>query len=161
MDMGSDVCCFIPCNYNGLRFSSDLWVARIRIIFGRSTWSPLEIFTLFVQGVGTLILFCVDPVSYIPYVWLWLSGFPLQLLHLVVLCVNFFSTLVLLSLTELFIMSLSVSLTNGNAPSGRPLLMIFIMLRTVDFTTWPSDLLYQIPLLWLLTLWVHTWYALH
>ena len=80
---------------NGLRLISALWVACTRLPYGRITCGTCVVLTLLLHGVSTLMWFCVDPVSEMPYAGLLLGGFPLQLLKLILICLKYSSTLVI------------------------------------------------------------------
>ena len=45
----------------GFRFRSNLWVAFIRITYGSITWGSFVIGYFLLQGVLTLMYFCVAP----------------------------------------------------------------------------------------------------
>ena len=55
---------------------------------GKITCGPGVVLNLFLHGVSTLMYFCVAPVSAMPYVFLLLGGFPLQLLELLLFFIN-------------------------------------------------------------------------
>ena len=50
----------------GIRFNCSLWVEFMKIPSMSTTWGPLFIATLLVQGVLSLMQFWIDPVSDIP-----------------------------------------------------------------------------------------------
>ena len=79
------MCCIVIVVSTGLRSSSSLCVACMMLPYESNTWGPLEIFTLLVHGVCTLMYFLVAPVSAMLYVCCWLGGIPIQLLHSIVL----------------------------------------------------------------------------
>ena len=85
----------------GIRLSSAFWFACMRIPYGRITRSPCVVLTLLLKCVSTLMYFCVAPVSAMPYVGLFLGGFPLQLLQLLLVCFKYSSTLVISLLSDL------------------------------------------------------------
>ena len=60
------------------------------------------------------------PVSEIPYVGLMLGGFPLHSLQLLLVCVNFSSTLVLSLLIDLLLFLFTASDPNRHAPLVLP-----------------------------------------
>ena len=78
-----------------VQFISELWVACMRLTYGRITLGPWCVLTFFTQWVSTLMYFFVAPVSEIIYLGLYVGEFPLQLLHSLVFCINGSSTLVL------------------------------------------------------------------
>ena len=53
-----------------LRLSLALWVAYMRLPYERINCGPFCVLTLLTQGVSTSMLFCVAPVSAMPYVGL-------------------------------------------------------------------------------------------
>ena len=71
--------------------------------------------------------------STIIYMGLFVGGFHLHLLHLLVFCIKYSYILVLLLLIKLLFMLLSVSEPNHHTPSGIPRLLPFILLRPVPF----------------------------
>ena len=96
--MWGRVCSVLSIVYiKGMSFSCALWVSCIRLSYGRITCGPCVFFTLFSQGVSTLVQFYVAPVYEIPYICLLVGGFPLQLLHSLVFSVNYSSTVLLSS----------------------------------------------------------------
>ena len=84
-----------------LRFSSDLLVACMRLTYSSSTCGPCVFLNLFSHGVSTLVYFLVAFLYTIPYIGLLEVGFPLQLLHSLVLWIKFSDSLVLLLLIKL------------------------------------------------------------
>ena len=67
------------------------------------------------------------------------GGFPLQLLHSLVFCIEDYDTFILLLLIKLLLMLLDVSKYNRHAPNGIACVLPFILLRDVDFSMGPSD----------------------
>ena len=68
-----------------------------------------------------------------------MGGFPLQLLHSFVFCIEDYDTFILLLLIKLLFMLLDVSESNRHAPNGIPGVLPFILLRDVEFAMGPSD----------------------
>ena len=67
------------------------------------------------------------------------GGFPLQLLHSLVFCIEDYDTFILLLLIKLLFMVLYVSDSNRHNPNGIPGVLPFILLRDVEFAMGPSD----------------------
>ena len=105
--------------------------------------------------------FCVTHEPVMPYIYLLLGGFPIELLHSILFWFNFPSTLVLLILPNIFILLFYVLEPNLHTPARRPQIPPFILLRAVDFYIRQYDLVKQISKLWQMTPWVHQYGALH
>ena len=66
-------------------------------------------------------------------------GYLNSLLHLLVFCIKYYDTLILLILIKRFFMLVTALEPNRHAPSGIPRLMPFVLLRGVAFSICPSD----------------------
>ena len=125
---------------NGLRLNSALWVVYTRLPSGRITRGPCVVLNLLLQGVSTLMYFCVAPVSAMPYVGLFLGGFPLQLSQLLSVCFKYSSTLVISLLSDLSLLLSIVLDPNRLTPSRMPLLLPPILFKDIDVYLWTPDL---------------------
>ena len=103
-----------------------------------STRVPCVLLDLFSQGVSILMCFYVVFVSEMPYTGLMVVGFPLQLLHSLVLFIKYYDNLVLLLLIKLLFILFFVSEPNRRAPAGIPRGMPCVLLRYVSFIMCPS-----------------------
>ena len=68
-----------------------------------------------------------------------MGGFPLQLLHSLVLYIEDYDAFILLLLIKLLFMLLDVSESNRHDPNGIPGVLPFILLRYVHFAMGTSD----------------------
>ena len=113
-----EMCAFLALvGSKGLRLSSALWVPCMRLPSSRINRGPGVVLTLLLQGVFTLMKFCVAPVSAMPYVELILVGFPLHLLQLLFVFVKYSSTLVISLLNKHFLLLYPVSEPNRHMTS--------------------------------------------